>query len=1291
MKKQKKSLLKILVIPLFFVVLVQGLLPAYLLLSSGVKTTMEKNTVEMNYQMVTNRGMILEEIFSTNMRSVNLQQEAISEKLSAFLEREHIGLDPFLTDAEQKEKFLEEIFPATVENVQKGSASGTFVIFSNGENTDVSNPSSYHGFFLRDSEPLAYVKSKTDLFLERGNKNLANLQGIALDSCWTTRFHFMEHTKRSADDFFYQPYQVARENLKVAPSVLGYWSMPFVLEGNLSDHHQMITFSMPLVLDEKVYGVIGIEISVQFLESFLSIQKMKNNQELNYILAVETEKGVCRGLAGDGVFCDELCGEEQKYHFLSTKYDELFQLESEEPKEQELYMVMSPLQLYENNVPYENTNWGLCGIMTEKSVFALGNELYQKFFVTILFCAIMGICLMMLVSRYVSGPVYRLMNSVRGGMNGIKTFVPSNIQEIDELHHVIEHLTDKQIETANQLKEEKERYQIAIESSKDVFFTYHKDRAIIEVVNSEERESINNKPLSELISVYVNPEDYEKASEISRLEQGSIVCEIRIMMPGYQEYRWVEVNGRVLKGEQKKVVGYIHDIHQSKTLELEQKKKETLDPVTSYLKFDYGMKELLEVTAISPRGCLILLDVDHLSEINEKQGLLFGDFVLYYLAEMIRECFGEYTKCSNVFVRAGDDELLLWFSNTEAEECCRRLAGIGEEFSSLLQGQELELVFHAGILFLTQKEDVTEMLHKCKAALKYAKFKHKKMVIWEESLTGMEEERFGTILSSMEIEQISTVSMTLNLLNQGESIDMALDLIAKRLKTQMGLQNILITSFNKEYLSSALEYCWREQEALMEECKVWHCQKEDYEALYQQAQLMILWSGVEVEANVLSADLSKSPCYGEHCLVFHMMDEGEYSGSIVYMGISKESVTPVEEEILCEIGTIIQNKINQRHHDDSAQAKADFLARMSHEIRTPMNGIIGMTEIALQEGQTEARRIDCLNKVKQSSNYLLGLLNDILDMSKIESGKMRLVEEEFNLEQLLEQLYLLLGAKIEEKYQQYELKMDLKHKYFKGDEIRLNQILINLIGNSIKYSELHGKIELNVMETVVDEKFSDVFLEVRDNGIGIKKEDQERIFKQFEQADDKEIRQNGTGLGLAITSRLIRMMGSDIHLESREGEGSSFYFTIRLEYIDKQEEEMMPEDKEYNFTGKRILVAEDNPLNMEIIQTILESYGILVEGAEDGGIAVEMFEASDEGYYDMIIMDIMMPNMDGVEAAHTIRISKHPDAHTIPMIAMSANAFDEDAKRSLSCGMNEHLSKPVNVPKLQQTLAKYLL
>ena len=425
-----------------------------------------------------------------------------------------------------------------------------------------------------------------------------------------------------------------------------------------------------------------------------------------------------------------------------------------------------------------------------------------------------------------------------------------------------------------------------------------------------------------------------------------------------------------------------------------------------------------------------------------------------------------------------------------------------------------------------------------------------------------------------------------------------------------------------------------------------------------------------------------------------MYDDDVDMGCLWLAGVDAGNMEKPLLEDLRQMTGILQGYLRQRQHDAAAQAKSEFLSRMSHEIRTPMNGIIGMTNIALLPGKTQEEMAQCLQKISVSSQYLLGLLNDILDMSKIESGKMQIVPENFSMEEMLDTIRGLIRPQTQAKGIHFEEDIRLETRWYCADRLRISQILVNILGNAVKFTPVGGTIRLSVVEKKEGEgntgKYSDVFFAVSDTGIGISKENQERVFRSFEQvsgAGSGGIQ--GTGLGLSISSRLARLMGGKINLTSEPGKGSTFDFTLPLPHGQQVVQEETAEI--CRFDGKNVLLVEDNALNAEIAQTILDEMGFTVETVTDGDEAVEVLRTRQPGTFDVVLMDIMMPRMNGLEATRLIRSTEgRPDLKQLPILAMSANAFDDDVKKSLESGMNEHLSKPIEMDKLVAALCRAL-
>ena|GEM_PF-681457 len=379
------------------------------------------------------------------------------------------------------------------------------------------------------------------------------------------------------------------------------------------------------------------------------------------------------------------------------------------------------------------------------------------------------------------------------------------------------------------------------------------------------------------------------------------------------------------------------------------------------------------------------------------------------------------------------------------------------------------------------------------------------------------------------------------------------------------------------------------------------------------------------------------------------------------------------------------------------RAKSDFLSNMSHEIRTPMNAIIGMTQIA-RRSQNAEKIQECLNKIESSSHHLLGLINDILDMSKIEAGKLVLSEEDVRISDSLLYVVSMMRSKAYESRVEIAVDNTIIHDNIKTDGLRLNQVLINLLSNAVKFSENGGQIRLSVKETESEAEWAAYHFAVSDQGIGMSEEQINRLFKAFEQADMSITRRfGGTGLGLSITKSIVGLMGGTIWVESEPGKGSTFHFTVRVRISENPDADIalkssagLPggDEAAADFTGLRMLITDDIEINRIIVREILEETGIQMEEASNGVEAVDMFEKSPPAYYDVILMDMQMPEMDGVEATRAIRAMDRGDARTVAIIAMTANAMKSDVELVLEAGMDGHIAKPVDFGTLIETIKR---
>ena len=380
----------------------------------------------------------------------------------------------------------------------------------------------------------------------------------------------------------------------------------------------------------------------------------------------------------------------------------------------------------------------------------------------------------------------------------------------------------------------------------------------------------------------------------------------------------------------------------------------------------------------------------------------------------------------------------------------------------------------------------------------------------------------------------------------------------------------------------------------------------------------------------------------------------------------------------------------------ASKAKTDFLANMSHDIRTPMNAIIGITTLMKNELHQPEKLAEHLGKLESSGQLLLGIINDILDMSRIESGKTTLNEEKMNLSQQISQLDSIIRQQAGQRRQTFTVNTHLQHENVLGDPNRLNRVLMNILSNAVKYTPTGGHIRFEVDELPRNEHYARYRFVVQDDGIGMSEAYQKTLFDPFTREERSGTNKvQGTGLGMAITKNIVDLMGGSINVESTTGKGTRFEvvleFPVDAEADTVPEAQVLPEEEEETspLSGMKFLCAEDNAINAEILEMLLEANGASCTICSNGQEIVDAFASVKPGEYDMILMDVQMPVMDGLEATRRIRSGENPLGRIIPILAMTANAFLEDMQKSREAGMDEHLSKPVDIAALEQTVKRF--
>ena len=1297
---KKITIFRFFLFPLIAIMLVQSAITIGTLVVRQTTKTLEEYSGTMMSRLVENRSVILQNDMNQRWASIHEQEPRINALLEEYLKGQGVGLTELLRSGELRGGLLKELFPECLDILQSSSTTGIFLVLTGTEGLEAGE---FDGFFIRDSEPNTNPANYTDLLLERGDKELSRERDIPLDTNWTTRFHMDGPGEHDADRYFYEPWRAGDSHPEADTADLGYWSAPFFLEKELPDSYEMITYSVPLRYGGRTYGVLGVEISSRSLSNYFPAAELNESQQSGYMLAVEQQDGSYRPLVGKGMLYDLIRNHGGGFELRETGYKDLLQVRDVKLDRQGVFAVARPLRLYSNNVPYEGTRWALLGLDTEEDLFGMSRQLYFWMVVAVLMGLAFGVLGIYVTVRHLTRPAQELMRCISAGQAGLQSFKPSNILELDSLYDVVNDLTRRQKEAENILLEEKERYKMALESTRDVFFSYDLDSHMLDLVNHQTmsgRWPCDNFGGSFINPDYMHEEDRPQAVEALQDSADDLYAEFRLKWQTDQEYAWVALTAKAVydtDGRRRKLVGSIRNIQKQKEREAARLRRNTIDGVTGLYASGAGLKAVEECRALRPDGVMAELYVDRLKQANEKNGIVFGDMVLEELGGLVQERCRELEQSGSgraVALRLNREELAVWLEGADQASGVEFVHSLLETASARFQEDTFPLCLRAGLARAEGGQSAEELIRMAKLAREQVRSGPGRQWAAYEDVPRERRDQLPP-LQAREIdtvgygEETGLVSVALNLFGKGDDFPAQMTLMVRKIGRFYRAEGVLVSLLRPDFNSNYLNYQWR-RDGTQAAQSVTKYTREEEEAFFA-------WLGRE-RARYFSPEDSRREALqrflwvepGQQGAVLPLYDSGNYTGSLCILGLPQGLwEDPEARQDLVELGQVIQGQLNQRQHDIASRAKSEFLSRMSHEIRTPMNGIIGMTAIALQEDQSQERVLDCLQKIQSSSNYLLGLINDILDMSKIESGKMKLEAVDFDMNEMLDTIQELIAPQAAAKRVHFVREVSLEHSWFSADQMRISQVLINLLGNAVKFTPAEGRVVLTVREEAPAGEEALVHFAVADTGIGIAKEEQDRVFRSFEQAAGaNSSKQPGTGLGLSISSRLVQMMGSSIRLDSALGEGSTFSFTIPLALgtpVERGESA-----QELSFAGYRILVVEDNELNSEIAQCLLEERGFEVECVYNGTQAVERMRTTPPGTYDVILMDIMMPVMDGLDATRAIRAMDRPDCRTIPIIAMSANAFDDDLKKSVECGMNGHLSKPVEVEKLYQVLSQVL-
>jgi diguanylate cyclase (GGDEF)-like protein len=1292
---KKNTIFRKILFPVLIVMTFQAFLIGLVLFAGGTIGSIDDIAVDALKKNAENRGSTLENMMVKNWSNIGRLDSELTLAITGYLTENGVGIDDVLSSPDHQNKLLYDLSGILLSTLRSSNSTGTFMYFvDDAKNTNKTNK--YNGLYYRDLDPISTPADYSDILFLRGMVNIARKDNIPLDSSWNDGFVFTpehEDTWRG----FINPLLAAERNPNLAVSDLAYWNAPHYFNiGSGLDANECITYTRPLFYEGRLTGIIGTEIQTDQLIKYFPASDITDTGQGGYLL-IGYEAGAETGTAFDcrvylvtGSYIKLLIDPE--ISLLPDARPGIYTLSG---GSEGVRIALHPMRLYNSHAPFSGEQWALVSAATDTMLFSSSRNVVNGVLISSGIALCVGTFSLFFVIRLTIMPLVRITKQIEhSAPDDLIIAADSDAYEIDLLSSTINAMKSKRKHMEMELREERERYLVALESAADTFIEYavETDSFMVYFFRTEGQ---NSALSSTVIENFLNrisgggichPDD--EYIFISFLVGKKPQVEIRLKtglfshLPGTgEDYDWFLFKASQIpddNGVVKKIIGVARQITEDKLREFALLESARRDPTTGLYNREYGLRMIRHNAAYL---CVSVVHIENFDMFEAYYGRVFGGVLLMELSRALQAAAADD---GDIAVRAGNDEFILCFSDTDKDSVSRKTARVKRAADALYTGEnpELRLSVSIGTAFPEGAADNADTMSRAYQAL------------------GKSLRSSKPISVSLDISKEGAVGFVFDFFERTTDIKSGIKLLLHVLGDMFSLSQILLCSYDVDFGANHVSYQWSGGPPPHTESveKISRESFTAFESMLDENGTLLLNGGADVPDGI-----RKLLCLAEGetadllCCVTY--ENGEHSGRAVYKRGTSGGVWPAADiNSLYEVTKIISAHISIDKSNSASRAKSEFLSKMSHEIRTPMNAIIGMTRIAKESAGDAGKLTDSLDKIDISAKHLLALINDVLDMSRIESGKMKIEKEQFSLKTFTDNLDALMRPPIEGKGVSLTMTFNTVHTAVIGDEYRLRQVLVNLLGNSEKFTDAGGAVTLTIDEREGGGGFGTFRFSVKDTGIGISSDEQEKVFNAFEQAEHHNTavnRQAGTGLGLTISAGIIAAMGGRIELVSKLGEGSEFFFTLTLPLGGgeiNQDTRVSGGDYKKRFAGKRVLLAEDNEINLEIATYILEEVGFVIDAARDGREAVDLFLASKPNQYAVILMDIQMPVMDGLSAAREIRKSVHtrPDAAAIPIIALTANAFSEDMKYSIEAGMNCHLSKPIEVEKLYEQLESFI-
>lgn len=1337
MRMLKKSMLKKnsiyirLLVPVIIIMLFQTLLVSMVMFINGTISSLKDSAIVSLNKNAENRSINLENLMVYNLSNLERLENDMTEIINGYLVENNLSPERLTGSYEHETALLHAFSGSLILTLRQTSSTGVFMYFID-DNALVETEKSYNGLYYRDLNPISTPADNSDILYLRGFVDIARKDKIQLDSLWSEAFTISPkypdiwrgHT---------MPIEAALKNPNLSVENLSYWNTPHLInQDSIIDSNECITYTRPYFYNGKLIAIIGTEMQTDQLKKHFPAADFGVTGKGGYMLlkynSAEALGSIveCNAYAVTGSYIKRILNYSKPLTLSADRKSNIYTVTK--GGSETVHVSLQPLKLYNDNAPFVNERWALASIGADSMLFESSGRVSSGILYSTGLALLIGIPLLAFTIRYFARPLISIVNQINETPDAPIILNKTNTYEIVLLCHTINEMKKKRYEIEAQLEEEKERYLIALESAADTFIEYDiaTDAFMIYyfTMNNQKPEIKSNVIPS--FSGEINDgnichkDDARKLMSFLRADSKEPI-EIRIsvtLFPHIENtfddngYFWFQLKATYIYDESrlKKIIGIAKQITNEKLKENDLIEAARHDVTTGFYNRDYGTSLVESKTdyAIEDSSSFIICVVrlNGYDILEAHYGRVFSAVVLMRFSREILSIIED-----NIAVRLNNYEFLFFFSGESSDTVHKRLNMMRAALSEVYTGEnsDLRLTMSVGLALPAENKNYEQLFYESYQAAQYAaKNERKKAVYFNELPVQHPNEAVTQWISpisiSLDISKEGIVGLAFDLFEHTTDIESIINMLLSTIGEMYSLNQIIVCSYDADFSVNQVSHQWNAKGTKPHHIKIEKVSHEDLDALEQMLDengaLIFNAYFTEYFSVGLRNLLCVSPDESFSAICCAKFEGGVHSGRILFKSNETDRLWSGDEmNTLNEITKIISAHISIQKSNSASKAKSEFLSRMSHEIRTPMNAIIGMTGIAKEFSNDPIRLSDCLDKIDFSAQHLLALINDVLEMSRIESGKLQIKNDPFSIAGFVSALDILMRPQIEGKSISFIINTEKKHDVVVGDEYRLKQVLVNFLGNAVKFTDPGGSITLTVKECdALEEGFAQVSFSVKDSGVGISREDQLNVFKAFEQvSSDKHTnrQKSGTGLGLAISSNIITAMGSKIELESELGSGSEFHFTLKLELGAENEFLYKPEEVEEDyskyFKGKRVLLVEDNDLNIEIAYHILTSEGLEVETARNGVEAVEKFFQSEPYYYDAILMDIQMPIMDGLTATREIRKkTSRLDARSVPIIAMTADAFDEDMKKSIESGMNGHVAKPVDNDKLYATLKQLL-